>query len=333
MELEEASQETVVEEYLPQVEEAPSTELQEVALEQAPELRNEEYHQEEEVPKEVDEEIAKLFSFVKEDSEKVLQNKEEEEIEESKVPEKIDIPFDFGNFFLNQETQESEESTEEDLEETTHRSLDSSQVIAKTEKSLSTILNQEEDNKESEEDLDQEEAIYWMQRGTIAYEKQDYEAAVECFSKALLLKEDFISYTKRANSYHILKKYEKAAADYEKAIKLNPDFVPAYNNAIEIHILTDNFFQALAVLEQLSKVNKPAHYKAVELYLKLIAQKALNQTSDKTERELDQVMRENFQFNYSFKEIEEWLATADIEPTNKRLIQVKMQLLKMKKAA
>jgi tetratricopeptide (TPR) repeat protein len=288
--------------------------------------------EEEEVPEQVDEAIAQLFAFVKEEKDTQNLATEEEENTEEQVPEKIDIPFDFGNFFLNQETADKDAE-----EEGTHRTLDGAQIVTKTEKALSTILNQDSEEQvseeESEEDLDEEEAIYWAQRGTIAYEKQDYEVAVDCFSKSLLLKEDFIAYTKRANSYHLLKKYEKAAADYEKAIKLNPDFVPAYNNAIEIHILTDNFFQALAVLEQLSKVNKPAHYKAVELYLKLIVQKALNQTSEKTERELDQVMRENFQFNYSFKQIEEWLATADIEPTNKRLIQVKMQLLKMKKAA
>ncbi|MGD1841289.1 MAG: hypothetical protein ACFB0B_10395 [Thermonemataceae bacterium] len=176
---------------------------------------------------------------------------------------------------------------------------------------------------------------YWLKKATEAYKAKQFERAIGYYTK--VIKEgsetSYIAYTKRANCFHILREYDKAVSDYEQAIRLNPEFIPAYNNAVEIHILTDNFFQALTTLEQLSRVEKPTHYKAVELYLKLIAQKALHQTTDKTERELDELLRENFNFNFSFKEIEDWLVTADIEPTNKRMIQVKTELLKMKRAA
>jgi tetratricopeptide (TPR) repeat protein len=163
------------------------------------------------------------------------------------------------------------------------------------------------------------------------YEQRMFEEAIEYYGKAIALNPDYLAYTKRANCYHILKKYNQAAADYEKAIRIKKDFVPAYNNAIEIYILTDNFFQALTLLERLSQIEKSHSHKAVELYLKLIAQKGLLQNTEKTERELDALLRENFTFNFSVKEIEDWLITADIDATDKKLIRVKTELLKMKK--
>jgi tetratricopeptide (TPR) repeat protein len=163
------------------------------------------------------------------------------------------------------------------------------------------------------------------------YEQKNYDLAIECLSKALAIMPDYSVYTRRANCYHILKKYDQAAEDYEKAIRLKKDFIPAYNNAIEIYILTDNFFQALTLLERLSQIEKPFGYKAVELYLKLIAQKGLMQNTEKTERELDALLRENFTFNFSVREIEDWLITADIDTTDKKMIRVKTELLKMKK--
>jgi tetratricopeptide (TPR) repeat protein len=163
------------------------------------------------------------------------------------------------------------------------------------------------------------------------YEQRMFDEAIEYYGKAIALNPDYLAYTKRANCYHILKKYDQAAADYEKAIRIKKDFVPAYNNAIEIYILTDNFFQALTLLERLSQIEKNYSHKAVELYLKLIAQKGLVQNTEKTEKELDALLRENFTFNFSVKEIEDWLMTADIDATDKKMIRVKTELLKMKR--
>ncbi len=164
-----------------------------------------------------------------------------------------------------------------------------------------------------------------------AYEERDIENAIKFYGLALAQTPDAITYTKRGNCYHLLKKLDQATADYQKAIRLDTNFIAAYNNAIEIYILTDNFFQALTTLEQLARVEKMPQHKALELYLKLIVQKALNQSSEKTEKDLDEVMRFEFSFNFSFKEISDWLAYADIDPVHKRVIQNKTELLKLKK--
>lgn len=171
-----------------------------------------------------------------------------------------------------------------------------------------------------------------MAKAMAYYEQKRFDDAIDCYSKAIALNDtDYLAFTKRANCYHILKKYDEAAADYEKAIRIKKDFIPAYNNAIEIYILTDNFFQALTLLERLSQIEKSHSHKAVELYLRLIAQKALMQNTEKVEKELDILLRENFTFNFSVKEIEDWLMTADIDSTDKKMIRVKTELLKMKR--
>lgn len=170
-----------------------------------------------------------------------------------------------------------------------------------------------------------------LQQAQNAYEERDIENAIKFYGLALAQTPDAITYTKRGNCYHLLKKLDQATADYQKAIRLDSNFIAAYNNAIEIYILTDNFFQALTTLEQLARVEKMPQHKALELYLKLIVQKALNQSSEKTEKDLDEVMRLEFSFNFSFKEISDWLAYADIDPVHKRVIQNKTELLKLKK--
>ncbi|MDW8297145.1 MAG: hypothetical protein RMJ97_09730, partial [Raineya sp.] len=83
--------------------------------------------------------------------------------------------------------------------------------------------------------------------------------------------------------------------------------------------------------ERLAPIEKSHSHKAVELYLKLIAQKGLMQNTEKTERELDELLRENFTFNFSVKELEDWLLTADMDATDKKLIRVKTELLKLKR--
>lgn len=170
-----------------------------------------------------------------------------------------------------------------------------------------------------------------MAKAMAYYEQKMFDDAIDCYTRAVAINPDYLAYTKRANCYHILKKYDQAAADYEKAIRIKKDFIPAYNNAIEIYILTDNFFQALTLLERLSQIEKSYSHKAVELYLRLIAQKGLMQNTEKTEKELDALLRENFTFSFSVKEIEDWLMTADIDSTDKKMIRVKTELLKMKR--
>lgn len=251
---------------------------------------------------------------------------------------------------------------QETKEETSSTSFTNNRVwVDAIEQKISQSLKEEEINRESEEIVeetiyekdtlsdvpaveiqnadnikeycDQSESEYdaLIAQAMSAYENKNYHEAIRLYTKAIEIKPDYLSYTRRANCYHILKKYDQAAEDYERAIRLKNDFIPAYNNAIEIYILTDNFFQALTLLERLAPIEKSHSYKAVELYLKLIAQKGLMQNTEKTERELDELLRENFTFNFSVKEIEEWLMTADMDPTDKKLIRVKTELLKLKR--
>ncbi len=252
-----------------------------------------------------------------------------EEINEEKIEEIIEKPIVIENI---EEPNEiiSTEKIEEKLEEiVTEVIIEKPVEEIKTEEIIiENVTNTTENIAEKPSEIPTEDYLAQAQK---AYEERDIENAIAFYGLALAQTPDAITYTKRGNCYHLLKKLDQATADYQKAIRLDTNFIAAYNNAIEIYILTDNFFQALTTLEQLARVEKMPQYKALELYLKLIVQKALNQSSEKTEKDLDEVMRFEFSFNFSFKEISDWLAYADIDPVHKRVIQNKTELLKLKK--
>ncbi len=252
-----------------------------------------------------------------------------EEINEEKIEEIIEKPIVIENVEEINEIISTEKIEEKAEEIVTEVIIEKPVEEIKTEEIImENVINITENIAEKPSEISTED---YLQQAQKAYEERDIENAITFYGLALAQTPDAITYTKRGNCYHLLKKLDQATADYQKAIRLDANFIAAYNNAIEIYILTDNFFQALTTLEQLARVDKMPQYKALELYLKLIVQKALNQSSEKTEKDLDEVMRFEFSFNFSFKEISDWLAYADIDPVHKRVIQNKTELLKLKK--
>lgn len=228
--------------------------------------------------------------------------------------------------FVNNNNRDWVEAIEQKINQSLKENLEEEEVVEEQ-----IVYAKVEEQEVFEENIFNPEYEEIIAKAVNYYEQRMFKEAIEYYSKAIALNPDYLAYAKRANCYHILKEYDQAAGDYEKAIRIKKDFIPAYNNAIEIYILTDNFFQALTLLERLSQIDKNHSYKAVELYLRLIAQKGLMQNTEKTEKELDALLRENFTFSFSVKEIEDWLMTADIDITDKKMIRVKTELLKMKR--
>ncbi len=269
-------------------------------------------------------EIEPIINEIAEKNIPKIEEKTEEIIENTTILENIEKPNEIIS------TEKIEEKSEEKLEEiVTEVIIEKPVEEVKTEEII--IENVTNTTENLVENLSEIPTENYLQQAQKAYEERDIENAITFYGLALAQTPDAITYTKRGNCYHLLKKLDQATADYQKAIRLDANFIAAYNNAIEIYILTDNFFQALTTLEQLARVEKMPQYKALELYLKLIVQKALNQSSERTEKDLDEVMRFEFSFNFSFKEISDWLAYADIDPVHKRVIQNKTELLKLKK--
>ena len=109
-------------------------------------------------------------------------------------------------------------------------------------------LNQDEkeaaDNREKEDKLT---AWDCFRRGYEAQENKQFDAAIEWYTKAIELNDEFAgAYNNRGNTYQDLKKYEKALADYNKAIALDTECVLAYNNRGNIYKVLKEYEKALA---------------------------------------------------------------------------------------
>ena len=71
----------------------------------------------------------------------------------------------------------------------------------------------------------------YFDQGVAAYETQDLEQAIVCFTKAIELGFEPLSlaYLARGGIYAEQKKYEDSIQDYTRAIRLEPTFTIAYN--------------------------------------------------------------------------------------------------------
>ena len=71
--------------------------------------------------------------------------------------------------------------------------------------------------------------------------------------------------------------------------------------------------------------------KAICFYLKCIVEKLLDSDVSESERELNDILKNEFTITWSFKEIENWLKKADISKENKNFITEKTEILKSRK--
>ena len=74
-------------------------------------------------------------------------------------------------------------------------------------------------------------AITEYNKGVHFADREDWDTAITCYTKAIRLKPDLVeAYENRGNAYVKKGEYDMAIKDYSKAIRLKPDFASAYNN-------------------------------------------------------------------------------------------------------
>ena len=92
-------------------------------------------------------------------------------------------------------------------------------------------------------------------KGLSYQNNQDYDSAIEYYTKAIILKPDLTeAYNNRGNAYSAKGEYDRAIADFDTAIKLNPDDALAYNNRGTVYYRKGEYDKAIA-----------DHDKAIEL--------------------------------------------------------------------
>lgn len=79
--------------------------------------------------------------------------------------------------------------------------------------------------------VDASDAQTWFESGNNYYMNDEYEKAVECYTKAIELDPTMVwGYCNRASAYYFLGRYEEAIQDYSKVLETNPDDVEAHNS-------------------------------------------------------------------------------------------------------
>ena len=76
----------------------------------------------------------------------------------------------------------------------------------------------------------------YYNRGTVYYEKGEYDEAILCFDKAISLKPRFAeAYCSRGTAYYQKGEYDQAILDFNKAIERNPKLAEAYYNRAVVY--------------------------------------------------------------------------------------------------
>lgn len=91
--------------------------------------------------------------------------------------------------------------------------------LAEAEKLFKNIIKNDPQNPEG-----------WYYLGLIASRTRKYKIAVELFSRAINIKPDVEYYLNLGNVFCAISNYDAASDCYKKAIEMKPDFIGAYNN-------------------------------------------------------------------------------------------------------
>ncbi len=102
----------------------------------------------------------------------------------------------------------------------------------------------------------EENDVAYNNRGTIYYEKGEYDMAIADYNKAVAISPRYIeAYYNRAKVYNATKQYELAISDYSKAIEINPKLTEAYINRGSIYKTTGQYALAISDYDKAIELN------------------------------------------------------------------------------
>lgn len=157
----------------------------------------------------------------------------------------------------------------------------------------------------------------------------NYDQAVKAYDKAIELgPNDQSAYLNRGNSYGELGEHERAIEDYDKAIEIKSDFALAYLNRAETWLEIEAYKQAYDDAETAHELFDTTDKLAVSLLIMLISETVINESPDKIEQEYRDICTKEFKTGWRFKELENWLNTADLDDDKKEYILEMIEMLK-----
>jgi lipoprotein NlpI len=101
-----------------------------------------------------------------------------------------------------------------------------------------------------------ENDVAYNNRGTIYYEKGEYDMAIADYNKAIEISPRYIeAYYNRAKVYNAKKQYDLAISDYSKAIEINPKLAEAYTNRGAIYKTMERYAFAICDYDKAIELN------------------------------------------------------------------------------
>ncbi|XP_056398877.1 tetratricopeptide repeat protein 12 isoform X3 [Hyla sarda] len=125
-----------------------------------------------------------------------------------------------------------------------------------SQESFIAILEKDASERADKRSQNKELANALKDLGNKAFDKGDYETAIQCYSEGLeKLKDMQVLYTNRAQAYIKLEKYEKAISDCEWALKCDDKCVKAYVHMGRAHLSLKNYEEARQCYKMITDID------------------------------------------------------------------------------
>ncbi len=118
--------------------------------------------------------------------------------------------------------------------------------------------------------LDKPTAEDWYLRGNEAFAREDYEKALDCYTKLIEMEPDVPgAYYVRGTVYGAKKEYEKAVADFDCAILLYSDYAEAYYARAIVYSSQKEYGKAAEDIKKSRDLGFPVNQEMAELLLQV----------------------------------------------------------------
>jgi tetratricopeptide (TPR) repeat protein len=170
-------------------------------------------------------------------------------------------------------------------------------------------------------ELNSKFSLAYRNRANTYYELNQPKRAMDDANKALdLSPEDSSYYDYRGILFYKLKQYNKAIRDFEKAIDKEKNYIAPYLNLSELNITLGKYILSLNYLKKAKTLLRERDDIIIFTFLQLLTHKCLEKNVNKIGDKLKELLKENIEVNWSFKELEKWLKTNNMKVQDKKYI-------------
>ncbi|MCK5050119.1 MAG: tetratricopeptide repeat protein [Candidatus Cloacimonetes bacterium] len=158
------------------------------------------------------------------------------------------------------------------------------------------------------------------------------EPAIEDLSRAIENNPTEIDlYTLRARTYYQIKDYNNAEKDYLRISKLDNKNIGCYENLTELEIIRCNYEQSKEYAYKILHITKEIYLRAIVYFFLCVNNIMLKTNYSEENDKLNLLLREDFQIEWDFSDLEFWLQNTKINSSQLALIKDLMEKIKEKR--